>query len=789
MGNEWHLRFGKLGVGVWSNGGDSDQMRKIIAILVMCGSCFAQSGILVSSRYSSNWSTAGLPATFPDGETTTNPWTPPSRTTQYGSTINPSGVAATDLSNINTAMAACTNGDYVLLGSGTFLIQGTLILAGNQSSLGKECTLRGSGPMSTTLSVSGSGNIWMGSGSGTNNCLLTSGSSYTQGSMTIICNTLNGTAPAIGDIGTLTQCDTGFSGSTCATGSTSDNGGLYVCGDNSACQSDSDSQYNIHQQQTVEFTSVLNSSGTYTIGINNGLYNNNWAYAQTPILNWNSVNANAVGVGLEDLTVYAASSITANQVIQVSNTYASWIKGVRFLLNGANPSNGAVLMNDTVNNLFINNYCFPDVAIDAYYPTCVQIAGSTDDLILNNFTMSSGVPYIDFGLNVGNVYAYNFGRDVFTGYPFNTSYDHHAFDSFVLLEGNQLGEEIEDNTWGTHALDTYFRNLALCNDSPYTTYSDVDYRGFQLNSYQRFMNLIGNAFGSSYCSNYSTNSQTSGYIYQLANSDALTAASFMRWGNVSVVQQSSDTPANSGIRFVASEVPNSTEMPSGTYPNAVTWQNSTPANDNLPCSFYFTSIGSSPCSPKYSGGTGLSFWKVCKTWTTFPTSCSATQTQPFPIAGPELTSGTYVNGYAYDVPAAIAWENLPVDTTYQNSYSIASSSWTGGVETLTFSSAVLPNVEHLMGAFQLSGVNSACTIGAFMTGANSEILMTGSTATTVTYALTSNPGVSCTGTMKFPDVREFDEKVYEADPTGAVTNTAPCVNCILSLLDWTEMLR
>src|ERR1700689_407794 len=49
MGNEWHLRFGKLGVGVWSNGGDSDQMRKIIAILVMCGSCFAQSGILVSS--------------------------------------------------------------------------------------------------------------------------------------------------------------------------------------------------------------------------------------------------------------------------------------------------------------------------------------------------------------------------------------------------------------------------------------------------------------------------------------------------------------------------------------------------------------------------------------------------------------------------------------------------------------------------------------------------------------------------------------------------------------------
>src|SRR6202044_1168746 len=110
-------------------------------------------------------------------------------------------------------------------------------------------------------------------------------------------------------------------------------------------------------------------------------------------------------------------------------------------------------------------------------------------------------------------------------------------------------------------------------------------------------------------------------------------------------------------------------------------------------------------------------------------------------------------------------------TTHQNSYTITGSSWSstcsngsGGTfscETLTISS--LPNVEHLMGAFQLSGVNSACVTGAFMTGANSEILMTGSSSTTVQYALTSNPGVSCTGTFKFPDIRQFDERVYMAD--------------------------
>jgi hypothetical protein len=115
----------------------------------------AWSQILSSSR-AINWGNAGLPATLPDGETTTTTWTPPSRT-QYGSTVNPSGNATTDLSNINTALSNCPNGEYVLLGAGTFLIQGTLTFSAHS------CTLRGGGAQSTILDVSGSGVIWMGS--------------------------------------------------------------------------------------------------------------------------------------------------------------------------------------------------------------------------------------------------------------------------------------------------------------------------------------------------------------------------------------------------------------------------------------------------------------------------------------------------------------------------------------------------------------------------------------------------------------------------------------------------
>jgi hypothetical protein len=514
---------------------------------------------------------------------------------------------------------------------------------------------------------------------------------------------------------------------------------------------------NVSQNQTVYFTSVSNAGGTYTIGINNGLYLPNWAYPQTPILSWQGPGSYVIGEGLEDMTLYVSGTLSSNGIVQFTNAYASWVEGVRFIGSGTSTT---LQISSIVNCLIMNNYFFPDVAIDSNYPPAMITSNITANLILNNMMMSESEPVEKYGGNSGNVVAYNFARDSFTLYPFNVSYDHHAFDGMELLEGNEYGGLLEDDTWGTHGLNTYFRNMVPCYDSPYTTYQVQNSRGFQLDSYQRFMNVIGNAFGtSSQCGSYSSTSTIHGHIFALIAIDSLSSASLMRWGNVSVVQQSSDTPSNSGIRFVSSEVPASL---SG---NAAPFQNSVPANNGLPCSFYFSGHSSSPCSILTSGGTGFSWWQVCVSWTTFPTSCASTQLQPFPVAGPEQSGGPYVNGHGYDVPAAVAWKNLPVDTTYQKSYTIAGSNWSAGTETLTFSSSVLPNTTHLMGPFQLSGVSAACTSGATFNSSN-EILMTGSTSTTITYALASNPGVLCTGTFKFPDVRQFDERVYEMDSSA-----------------------
>lgn len=717
------------------------------------------SNILTSAR-AINWQNAGLPSSFTDKggvkvETTANPWTPPTRT-QYGSTINPSGSASTDLSNINTALSNCSDGQYVLLGSGTFLIQG-IVQMQNHS-----CTLRGNGAQSTTLAMSGTGTIWMGAGGTGGSCALTSGSNYNVGSTTLTCSGLSGSAPIVGQLANLVQCDTGFTGTisggtlTCS-GTSADNGGLFVCGYQTTCMTETTGSSNdISQQQNVVVTSVSNSGGTYTIGINTGLYMPNWAYARTPLLSWTSTTYAGVGIGLEDMTLYD----TGTGWLQMQNAYASWIKGIRFIGNVMQTVAG------DKNGLISNNYFFSDVVLDASYPPAIIFYSDSDTLILNNF-MTSGVPWEGFGLNTGNVIAYNYGRDVFTLYVI-ALFDHHAFSSFDLFEGNEDPTFDEDDTFGTHAMNTDFRNYAECWDPPYSYYPNGSAaRGLQVENYQRFTNLIGNAIGNlNWCSSYQGNTSTN-FVFQVGDNgstDALTSASLMRWGNVSVVQQSTDTPANSGIRFVSSEVPASLSIPNLSFSLVV------PANDNLPCSLFLPGSSTS-CTVKPNGGTGFSWWKVCKTWTTFPSACATTQTQPFPPEGPDESGGPYVNGYAYDIPAQIAWANLPVDLTYQKSFAISSSSWSAGTETLTFTSGALPNTTHLMGAFQLSGVNSACSNGA-MFGNNSEILMTGSSSTTVQYALPSNPGVSCTGTMKFPDVRQFDERVYENDPASSTAQPA-----------------
>ena len=645
-------------------------MRRLLLLILFAVPCFGQSwsGVLATSRAIA-WTSAGLPATLPSGETTTDPWTPPTRTQCVTTACNTVSGGTVTFASINAALAAAPSGTYVLIPSGTYTLNGTGGCSSSNSAnitlwLQSGVTLRGSGAQSTIINLGTDGStasicygITYNNGSGS----ITAG--LTQGSTSITVSSVSGAGGlTIGQLAYLTQCNTGLSGATCTTGAVADNGGLFVCAYNTAC-SQQTSGSNVHAQQQVVRITGCDTSTTVghvctiaadAVTFSPGLYLANWSTGQTPTLNWSSSSGGGGIVepnsnGLEDMTLNIAGNGN-NDAISFDRTYASWMKGVRILgIGGAYALN---MLSDK-NCLFFNNYIFAALPLDNVDNTMLGMGNSSDNLILNNI-LTGGVAWEGEGANEGNVIAYNFSRFGNTTYYQDSMFEHHEGSAFFLFEGNEQPKFNEDDTWGTGFLNTWFRNYDSGADPPYVIAGSNTAFSLGIGAFRRFDNAIGNAVGSAQTTTYQSTiaSPTSDPEFEFNNGspqDSLTETGYMRWGNCDVV--------NAACRF------NSGEVPTTLSGAATTYENTVPGSNNLPCSFFLAGYTSTTCTPHSNGGTGLNFWKVCLTWTTFPTTCATTQTNPFPAIGPDVTSGPYVNGTAYDVPAGLAYANLPIDTS------------------------------------------------------------------------------------------------------------------------------
>ena len=156
-------------------------MKKLfITLVLLCSTCFAQSwsGVLASSR-AIDWGASGYGAGLRQPSlrrTTSNPWTPPTRT-QCGSTLSPIGGGSDD-SRPYYSTLACTAGHY-LFSLGRVHSRSTapsVISPGYNSGVTNYISLRGSGPMSTKISYLGlQARSTFGAGSGGSVCTLTSG--------------------------------------------------------------------------------------------------------------------------------------------------------------------------------------------------------------------------------------------------------------------------------------------------------------------------------------------------------------------------------------------------------------------------------------------------------------------------------------------------------------------------------------------------------------------------------------------------------------------------------------
>jgi hypothetical protein len=309
---------------------------------------------------------------------------------------------------------------------------------------------------------------------------------------------------------------------------------------------------------------------------------------------WNDPTYSPVGVGLEDMTIETAAANSSGGVFVVTSCYACFVKGVRFVGKGVSGSTianiGSPAAGGPKNFLFANNYLFAEnpAALSSDNTLAIEQGADGDNLFLNNI-IEFGF-YEGQGSNAGIVNAYNYilnSQGSASTFYQASEFQHHPGSTFMLMEGNQLGTIREDNTWGTHNLNTFFRNYSSCYDPPFTG-GNGGQSGLQFDAYARFENAVGNIIGdgnSAGCTSFSSNAGGSAFEINFGggvSSDALVATTLMRWGNVTLFAQGTDTPANSGIRFVSSEVPSSLGSPN------VALSNPVPGNTNLPASFFMS---------------------------------------------------------------------------------------------------------------------------------------------------------------------------------------------------------
>lgn len=642
-------------------------MRYIAIILILCGLSFGQSwsGIVAPSR-AVDWSAAGLPPTFPDGETTLNPWTPPTRTQCVTSQCNTVAGGSVTAATINAAITSAPQATYVLIPAGTFA------LGGNISITKSNVTLRGSGAGGTSMTKLTGGGISVGAGSG--------GGAW-GGASFLTANPAKGDTsiqvaapPTAGRLASIEQCDNGFTSSNAAgmthftgpgyanpcTGSYSDPSGPWTCGLTSGtiCNFQSGGTSNPHHDAHVIWIPAGGVTGN-TVNFTTPLHLDTWRTSRSAVLTWLNT-AGTVGVGVEDMTVVDGD-------VQMDGTYACWFKGLRTI--SSTSGNTIMTFRFDSHSLVMNSYIAAQATSTGNY---LVMWGSdsgeqaqSDQLFLNNILEGGFVAGV--GDQEGNVAAYyymaNGGNSAFMS---NGTFNHHGGTAYNLYEGVQGGRLLEDQTWATHNFNTMFRNYLNCTDPVFPSSSPF---AIKQDPYARFANVVGNALGggsgcgSSYSSVFTVNPATSGTGGNFPSGDAtgLTTASLLNWANFVSCTGDSKCNTTSAAQICASSLNPSNLSSFGA--NSTPYQNIASPSCTLPASFYMNSMTAHP-----NGGTGLSWWKACVSWTTFPTACAAYTTPPLPIAGPDVTGGPFLSGHAYNNPAALVWAALPTDSSFPTSW-------------------------------------------------------------------------------------------------------------------------
>jgi hypothetical protein len=593
----------------------------LLLLVVPCLKAYPQawSTFLDSSR-AINWTSAGF----------TIPSYTANCSVQPTLTANNSGAASSNTIAIQNALASCTaTNNVVNIPAGTYYVAGW-----NYGGQGHQ-VVRGAGPMSTTIYVTGQPNGCDDSGiclaangptytysngtpvlpGGTQQCAWTGG--YAKGTTTITLSNCGGTPP-LNQTLVLDQANDG-----------SDTGGIYLC-DNATngCTVETQSvpsgngdgriinNVTHSLQQVVLVTGVTSQGGgSYSVTISPGTYFTNIRSSQSPGAYWTGFVQND---GLENLTI-DHSQTSANTAINLSNCYQCWVKNVR----SVKAARDHVWINSSLNDVVRDSY-FYAAQSSGSQSYAVELEESSGVLIENNIFQQTTNPLM-FGQSTGTVVGYNYSIDNIysggSGQFVQASYaGHNAGNTMNLWEGNNFVGIWSDANWGSSFAQTLFRNMLIGWQSGKTANTTP----ILFESWSRGYNVLGNVLGqpgyNTTYESYATSttggvnqSQVDTSIYGFGWTgntgsgtcvtnpvcDPLARSSTMRWGNW-------DTATN-GAKW------DSTEASPGAIPYLSA--NFTPS--------YFSSLSQTLPASLYYGSTP-SWWPASKPW---------------PPVGPEVSSG------------------------------------------------------------------------------------------------------------------------------------------------------
>jgi hypothetical protein len=537
-------------------------MRKVLgalALLLVLLPAIVNADIIPADRMI-DWSKAGIPGGIPVR-------------TNICATLNPGATAA----QINTAIQNCNNG-VVFLNAGSYPLSDTISLNRNN------VTLRGAGPGKTIL-LSTTELMNIGGGDPTNYVDVVSGYQRGSTSMTLASTTFtsehtSSVSLKLGDYlvidqendNTTTVVTTTGSGGTCTwcglTRCSSNHNIVDSWGSGGACDSGRGT-YEGGLRALGQVIKVTAMNGN-TITFEPALY---WNYVAAAEPHVSRLSGMIEYAGIEDLTINDTYS-NSRHTIDMDQCAYCWFKNVEL----ANTSRYGIVVqfayrNEFRDNYFHHSFCYPG---DHGYGISFS-EHSTANLVENNIFDNLHVPIAREGGGGGNVYGYNYfdhGRynlNCDAGAPENVAMPeaivpHGAHPVFDLTEGNVGYQFGGDSYWGTSSHSTTFRNVVTGYDPTY--YENMVYAGYHyrmeavmalpLNTFQRYMTIVGNVLGapgvsttyemngtnSAMCWTYTA---TNKYIYHLgyvsawdcsSPRDMLTRSTLLRHANFDYVTNS-----------------------------------------------------------------------------------------------------------------------------------------------------------------------------------------------------------------------------------------------------------